>query len=182
MNNSTSTNGRIKLRPLNGNAPIHHRVVISSTALTKLSPALAAKKKGKSGPRGGAPFGNANHTVGRLFRTALVNVIQRLSPSGRMEALEKPARALYKLAKSGDLQAIRELADRLDGKAAQMIIGDVDQPVGIQDVSDNLTNESRATRLLQMLVLNIARGGEAPPEVKALIGHSKRVNGDESEG
>lgn len=43
-------------------------------------------------------------------------------------ALTEVAAALLEKAKGGDVQAIKELADRMDGKVAQPISGDDDEP------------------------------------------------------
>lgn len=42
-------------------------------------------------------------------------------------ALRDVAQALVDKARSGDVPAIRELADRLDGKVAQAVVGDDEQ-------------------------------------------------------
>jgi hypothetical protein len=56
------------------------------------------------------------------FRAALNRQIDAAGPNP--QALDKIARALLQLAESGDVQAIREVADRLDGKVAQALVGD----------------------------------------------------------
>jgi hypothetical protein len=46
-----------------------------------------------------------------------------------MKKLREIARAHIARCETGDMQAIRELADRLDGKPAQMLdLGDADEP------------------------------------------------------
>lgn len=56
--------------------------------------------------------------------------------------LRAVADALITKAISGDVQAIREVADRLDGKVAQTIAGDPDAPLqhnvrSLRDLSDD---------------------------------------------
>ncbi len=45
--------------------------------------------------------------------------------------LRKIAEKLVENAMDGDIQAIKEVADRLDGKASQAIIGDEESPVSV---------------------------------------------------
>ncbi len=71
----------------------------------------------------GAPKGNRNAKKGSMFRDALHKVLARDKGS-----LERIARALVMRAGEGDLAAIREIADRLDGKPTQAIAGEADTP------------------------------------------------------
>lgn len=73
----------------------------------------------------GAPLGNENSKKdNRLWR----NTIQRAIAQGDPDRLRRIAEALLDKAADGDMAAIKELGDRLDGKTAQQIIvnGDVD--------------------------------------------------------
>jgi HPt (histidine-containing phosphotransfer) domain-containing protein len=65
----------------------------------------------------GRPVGAQNKD--RPFRDALRMEIAAAGEDARQ--LRKVARALLDTAASGDVQAIREVADRLDGKPAQAI-------------------------------------------------------------
>jgi hypothetical protein len=69
---------------------------------------------------GGRPPGAPNKE--RPFRDAL----RRVAYEDNRAALDKAARALIKSAHQGDTAAVRELADRLDGKVPQAITGDDD--------------------------------------------------------
>ncbi len=60
------------------------------------------------------------------FRDALRRSIAEAS--GDPDRLNRIARALYSKAEDGDVNAIREIADRLDGKPAQSHSGDDDGP------------------------------------------------------
>lgn len=73
----------------------------------------------------GAPIGNRNGT--RPFASALKHAIADAGQD--RAALIEIAQALLAKALDGDLQAIREVADRLDGKPTQIVGGDADQPV-----------------------------------------------------
>jgi len=47
------------------------------------------------------------------------------------KALRRAADKLLLLASDGEAWAIKELADRLDGKPAQTLVGDKDQPITV---------------------------------------------------
>jgi len=75
-------------------------------------------------------------------------------------ALERVAVTLVKAAEAGDMVAIRELGDRLDGKAVQAVTG-------------TLTHELRAAELSDSELARIAAGGsegvtESPDSSKDL--------------
>lgn len=72
----------------------------------------------------GAPLGNKNNTKNQYWSDALRKHIAQ-NPTELAEA----AQALFNKAKDGDVAAIREIGDRLEGKPAQMIIGDSDNPL-----------------------------------------------------
>lgn len=81
---------------------------------------------GKSGnPEGGKP----GPKKGKLFKDALSLAIHRTD--GDKTQLARIAEALVEKATTGDVQAIKEVADRLDGKATQPIGGDDDNPLNI---------------------------------------------------
>jgi hypothetical protein len=67
----------------------------------------------------GAPLGNQNAAKGRLFKSAVAAALQEKSRVDQKDALQSIANKLIELASSGDLQAIKEIADRLDGKPKQ---------------------------------------------------------------
>ena len=73
----------------------------------------------------------SNHTSrgqqrDKPFRDALRRSISEAS--GDPDRLNRIARALYSKAEDGDVNAIREIADRLDGKVPQPQTGDDDGP------------------------------------------------------
>lgn len=80
-------------------------------------------KKGQSGNPGGRP-------KQKQFRTALQMELNAAGDDAK--ALRSIARKLLDKAEDGDLQAIREIADRLDGKPVQGIEGgDPTNPIQI---------------------------------------------------
>ena len=58
-------------------------------------------------------------------------IVKKLAVQEDYAKLHSVANALYEKAASGDIAAIKELGDRLDGKASQEITGDSDQPINI---------------------------------------------------
>ena len=91
-----------------------------------------------------APVGNQNATKNRPWRDAIERAMKRKSRVDQMEALDVIAEKVVETAiagpnyEAGDpwLHAVRELADRLDGKAAQQLqlSGDSDQPLVVEVV------------------------------------------------
>lgn len=81
----------------------------------------------------GAPLGNQNRAKGAQWRAALDRALERREKSRAdgVKAIDEIAEELLKLCMSGDLQAIKEFADRMDGKAAQSVTvaGDESAPL-----------------------------------------------------
>lgn len=74
----------------------------------------------------GAPLGNQN---GLKQNRLWSETIRRAVTQADGEKLRKIADKLIDLAAEGDIQAMKEIGDRLDGKAAQTISGDPDAPL-----------------------------------------------------
>ena len=79
-------------------------------------------KKGQSGNPKGRPKSS------KLFKDAL-SLALASKTGDRDEGLRKIADRLVANAMAGDMRAIKEVADRLDGKAPQAVIGDDDNPL-----------------------------------------------------
>lgn len=77
------------------------------------------------------PKGSENKD--KPFRDALRLAINE--SEGDVKKLRKVAEALIAKAVDGDVQAIREIGDRLDGKPAQAIVGGDDDDAPIRVVS-----------------------------------------------
>lgn len=76
-----------------------------------------------------AKEGNPNplgRKADKVIRDALLAAL-RQSP----ERLKKSAEAIWAKAMEGDIPAFKEIADRIDGKVAQAIIGDDENPLTI---------------------------------------------------
>ena len=74
----------------------------------------------------------------KLFKGSLIRAINRRDSGKDPQALEKIADKLLDQAMKGEISAIKELADRLDGKPAQAIVGgdDDDNPLVITHTLD----------------------------------------------
>lgn len=87
-----------------------------------------AFKKGQSGNPGG-------RAKEKVWREAVLRAVKRRFPAADGEdkdpqALDRIADALVNAAMTGDIQAIKEVGDRVDGKPAQAIVGDdTDAPI-----------------------------------------------------
>lgn len=76
----------------------------------------------------GAPKGNKNSSKSnRLW----AETIRRAVVQSDAARLRRIAEALLNKAEEGDIQAIKEVGDRLDGKPAQVLAGDEDNPLQV---------------------------------------------------
>ncbi len=72
----------------------------------------------------GAPVGNQNAARAKVWRAAIMRALERRKPADeRRQAIDELADKLIDLVSAGDLGALKEFGDRLDGKPAQAIIG-----------------------------------------------------------
>ncbi len=80
--------------------------------------------------RPGAPKGNTNARKGKSWHDAIrKHAIQN-------GTLDKAAKTLCALAEQGDMAALKELGDRLDGKSVQAISNDDDGGFIIKVIKD----------------------------------------------
>lgn len=78
----------------------------------------------------GAPIGNRNSsTDNRLW----ADTIRRVAIQDG-DRLRKIVEKTYRMAEEGDMQAIKEIGDRLDGKPHQTIAAEVDSNVTVEVV------------------------------------------------
>lgn len=77
-----------------------------------------------------APQGNQNAAKAKVWSAAIQRALDKRGVS-RIEALDALAEKLLGKCDEGDLGALKELGDRLDGKPAQAVTlgGDADQPL-----------------------------------------------------
>lgn len=72
----------------------------------------------------GGQIGNNNATKNKVWSEALrKHIVQN------PKDLAAAAQAIFDKAKDGDVTAIREIGDRLEGKPAQVISGDAENPI-----------------------------------------------------
>jgi hypothetical protein len=69
----------------------------------------------------GAPVGNNNAGKPRIWRAAIERALAKRSRSDAVVALDELAEKLLTLADQGDLGALKELGDRLEGRAVQAV-------------------------------------------------------------
>jgi hypothetical protein len=58
-------------------------------------------------------------------------VVRKLAVQEDAKRLHQVAEALFRKAEDGDISAIKELGDRIDGKAMQEISGNSDAPITV---------------------------------------------------
>ena len=85
-----------------------------------------------------APLGNQNAKRAKLWTDAIKRALARTAPEGDrtvQAGLDRLADRLVEAAGNGDQWALREIGDRVEGKPAQVIVGDDDAPpVRIQKI------------------------------------------------
>lgn len=73
-----------------------------------------------------APLGNQNAAKAKLWTAAIERALEKRGVS-KVEALDSLAEKLLMKADDGDMQALKELGDRLEGKPKQQIdLGNAD--------------------------------------------------------
>lgn len=85
----------------------------------------------------GAPTGNQNAARGKVWRAAIDRALERRSASRAdgIKEIDALADKLLELVATGDLPALREFGDRMDGKPAQAIVGDDEMdPISIKEI------------------------------------------------
>lgn len=80
----------------------------------------------------GAPVGNTNASKAKMWSAAINRALENRTRLEGKEALDTLAEKLLSLCDSGDLAALKELGDRIEGKPAQAL------NVGGQDGSNPL--------------------------------------------
>jgi hypothetical protein len=83
----------------------------------------------------GAPKGNRNAAKGRIWTQAIERALERRKSRGKqIKAIDMIADKLLDQAQAGDLQALKELGDRLEGKPTQQVeLGGIpENPIRVQ--------------------------------------------------
>jgi hypothetical protein len=71
----------------------------------------------------GAPPGNTNATKSKPWQAAIERALNKRSLASQKDALDELAEKLLVNCDAGDMVALKELGDRLDGKAVQAVTG-----------------------------------------------------------
>jgi hypothetical protein len=85
----------------------------------------------------GAPIGNQNAAKAKVWHAAIMRALERRQPADqRIKAIDELADKLLDLVAAGDLPALKEFGDRMDGKPAQQVTlsGDADAPLQIAKI------------------------------------------------
>jgi hypothetical protein len=84
----------------------------------------------------GAPIGNKNACKNRPWAEA-INRVLLANDGEKMRAL---AERIVGRALEGDVSALKEVGDRVDGKAIQVLAGDSDNPLVFQEVERKIVD------------------------------------------
>lgn len=68
-----------------------------------------------------APVGNRNATKNKPWQAAIERALANRTRLQQRDALDDLAEKLLTVCEEGDMQALKELGDRLDGKVAQSV-------------------------------------------------------------
>lgn len=68
-----------------------------------------------------APIGNHNAGKNKIWSLAIQKALRKRSKSEQLEELEELAEVLILKCREGDLQALKELGDRIEGKPMQSV-------------------------------------------------------------
>lgn len=82
-----------------------------------------------------APVGNQNAAKAKVWAAAIQRALERRKPANeRIAAIDELAEVLLDQCMGGNLAALQELGNRLDGKPAQAITvgGDSENPIEVQ--------------------------------------------------
>lgn len=73
----------------------------------------------------GAPLGNQNARKAKRWESAITRALAKVADGAGVEAgLDKLASQLVRAAEAGEQWALIEIGNRLDGKPAQVVVGD----------------------------------------------------------
>lgn len=73
----------------------------------------------------------------KIWRDAIMRAVNRMSADKKTKHIDILAHRLIKCAADGDVSAMREIGDRLDGKATQPISGEDGGAVPVRFIVEN---------------------------------------------
>lgn len=97
----------------------------------------------------GAPVGNQNAARAKVWHAAIMRALDKRGGGDRIKALDELAGKLLDAVATGDLAALKEFGDRMDGKPAQAMIhqGDEDGgPVRVEKIERVIRRADAANR------------------------------------
>lgn len=94
----------------------------------------------------GAPVGNHNAAKAKVWHAAIMRALDKRGCGDRVAALDELAGKLLDQVATGDLAALKEFGDRLDGKPAQAIIGGGEDDPAIKTVTEIVIRAVDANR------------------------------------
>ena len=77
----------------------------------------------------GAPKGNKNAARGKIWSDAIIRALAKRSRVTAREAIDDLAEKLLEQCDEGNMIALKEVGDRLEGKPAQTLLGDSESPL-----------------------------------------------------
>jgi len=83
-----------------------------------------------------APLGNQNAAKAKVWQAAINRALEARTRREGKEAIDALAEKLLQKAEEGEISALRELGDRLEGKAAQAIIGGGEDDPPVRTVNE----------------------------------------------
>jgi hypothetical protein len=83
----------------------------------------------------GAPVGNQNAKKAKRWQKAIERALARAANENTDAGLDKAADVFVQACFAGDLATLKELGDRIDGKPAQVIAGDPDNPLEVKGLA-----------------------------------------------
>lgn len=92
----------------------------------------------------GAPVGNQNAAKAKVWHGAIMRALEKRGGGDRLKALDELAEKLLDAVANGDLGAIKELGDRIDGKPKQQVemTGDPENPVAFTEIRRTIVDPS----------------------------------------
>lgn len=97
----------------------------------------------------GAPVGNQNAAKAKVWHAAIMRALDKRGGGDRIKALDELAGKLLDAVATGDLAALKEFGDRMDGKPAQAMIHQGDEeggPVRIEKIERVIRRANAADR------------------------------------
>ena len=91
-----------------------------------------------------APLGNQNAAKAKMWHGAILRALDKRGGGDRVKALDELAQKLLDAVATGDLAALKEFGDRLDGKPKQQVemTGDPENPVAFTEIRRTIVDPS----------------------------------------